>query len=177
MPAHIFIYPRVVQRLGTLWTWRFALIPFFVLYSVIPYASVIPSTTPYPSEKTGFWIWAFITCFKVFGAFATFSVTSMLLLTTLASPHPSALARTHSLAFMLTEGTRAITAGTAGVVYVWGASHNIIGLLFWINSAICLPEIFASMFVKEGNGHAVRMEGDEDEEMKSPGKVEQVSKA
>lgn len=175
MPAHIFLYPRVVQRIGTLWTWRLALIPFFVLYPLLPYASIIPSTTPPPSEKTGFWIWAFIVFIKVFGSLATFSVASLLLLTTLASPHPSALGRTHSIAFMLTEGTRAITTGASGLIYAWGSSHNLVGLLFWFASLVCLPEMVASMFVKEGNGHAIRMEGDEEE--KTERDVRQVSKA
>ncbi|KAH0599869.1 hypothetical protein MHUMG1_02659 [Metarhizium humberi] len=53
----LFFYPRMSERLGTLMSWRVFLLLFPVAYFLVPYLSVVPSTSGPPHSKTGAAIW------------------------------------------------------------------------------------------------------------------------
>lgn len=79
-----------------------------------------------------------------------------------SSPHPSALARTHSISFVATGLVRSVVAATAGVVYAYGSSHNMTGLVWWIASGIAMIAWVMSQWGREENGHSIRLVGDEE---------------
>lgn len=61
LPTQLLVYPRVSQRLGSpLRTWRFFLRFFPLVYAVVPYIAVAPSTAPPPAGKRGVAVWALI---------------------------------------------------------------------------------------------------------------------
>ncbi|KAF0319283.1 major facilitator superfamily transporter [Colletotrichum asianum] len=161
LPTQLFIYPRINRRLGTLKMWRTFMMGMPLLYFIIPYIAAAPSTKAPPAGKEGFWVWFLIVLAQVLMVgTSTFVVPAQLVLTNLSSPHPSALARTHSSAFLLTGLVRSATSSIAGVVYSYGSSHNITGLVWWIASAVAAVGCLNSRIVKEGNGHEIWLTGD-----------------
>ncbi|KAF6793406.1 major facilitator superfamily transporter [Colletotrichum sojae] len=161
LPTQLFIYPRINKRLGTLKMWRTFMLGMPALYFIIPYIAAAPSTAPPPAGKEGFWVWFVIVLAQVsMVSTSTFVVPAQLVLTNLSSPHPSALARTHSFAFMLTGLVRSATSSAAGIIYSYGSSHNMTGLVWWIASAVAAIGCINSRIVKEGNGHEIWLTGD-----------------
>lgn len=79
-----------------------------------------------------------------------------------SSPHPTALARTHSIAFMTTGIVRTVSAVAAGIVYGYGSAHNTTELAWWILSVVAISGCLLSQVVREGNGHEIWLTGDEE---------------
>lgn len=144
--------------------WRLFMFGFPLIYFMYPYIAVMPSTTPPPGEKTGVPVWALITLDQVLTALvAACVVPATMVLTNSSSPHPSALGRTHSITFMVTMGVRAVSFAIAGNLLAYGTSHNLSGLVFWFCSLVAVGQILGSPYVKEGNGHEIRLPGDEED--------------
>ncbi|KAK1711856.1 hypothetical protein BDP67DRAFT_545110 [Colletotrichum lupini] len=161
LPTQLFIYPRISRRLGTLKMWRKFMLGMPLLYFIVPYIAAMPSTTPPPAGKTGFVVWFLIILVQIMMVgTSTFVVPAQLVLTNLSSPHPSALARTHSSAFLLSGLMRSATSSIAGIVYSYGSSHNITGLVWWIASGVAVLGCLNSRIVNEGNGHEIWLTGD-----------------
>ncbi|EFY89695.1 MFS multidrug transporter, putative [Metarhizium acridum CQMa 102] len=53
----LLFYPRMSERLGTLMSWRVSLLLFPMAYFLVPYLSVVPSTSEPPHSKTGAAVW------------------------------------------------------------------------------------------------------------------------
>ncbi|OHE97135.1 major facilitator superfamily transporter, partial [Colletotrichum orchidophilum] len=117
IPLQLILYPRLSQRLGPLHVWRIFYLAFPLLYYAYPFVALVPSSSPPPSGKTGLAIWAVITPMQVLTALLTSTVTpSQTVLINAACPHPSALARTHSIAYFSSMVTRAGSTALAGAL-------------------------------------------------------------
>ncbi|KAJ4386825.1 hypothetical protein N0V93_009723 [Gnomoniopsis smithogilvyi] len=162
IPLQMILYPRVTQSLGPLRVWRIFYLAFPLLYCAYPLAALTPSSTPPPSGKTGLAIWAVITPMQVLTALQTSTVTpSLTVLINAACPHPSALARTHSIAYFLSMVTRAGSTALAGALLGYGTSHNLTGLVFWGCAVVALLGALLNPFLREGTGHEIQLPGDE----------------
>lgn len=160
----VLAYPWLAQRFGTLQLWRLVYLAFPLLYFVYPYVAVMPSTSPPPLEKTGPAVWALLVLIQASTALTTSCVTtSQLVLTNVSSPHPSALGRTHSVTFFVTMAVRAAASAFSGNLYAYGSTHNLSGLVFWLSSIVSILGVVLSPFVKEGDGHEIKLPGDEDD--------------
>ncbi|KID76428.1 Major facilitator superfamily domain, general substrate transporter, partial [Metarhizium brunneum ARSEF 3297] len=160
----LFFYPRMSERLGTLMSWRVFLLLFPVAYFLVPYLSVIPSTSGPPHSKTGAAIWLSI-CgvlfIQVMGR--TFALPSQAILINNCSPHPSVLGTVHGLGQSVSSFARTVGPIIGGVVYGFGLSRGYVGLVFWLLSCVAICACLASLLVKEGDGHEIWLEGDEEE--------------
>ncbi|TLS26489.1 hypothetical protein PpBr36_04262 [Pyricularia pennisetigena] len=162
IPLQLFLYPRLTQRLGALHVWRIFYLAFPLLYYAYPFAALVPSSTPPPAGKTGVPIWLVIIALQMLTALMTSTVTpSQTVLINSACPHPSALARTHSFAFVLSTATRACSTALGGALLGYSASHNVTGLVFWICAALAALGACLNPFLKEGSGHEIRLPGDD----------------
>ncbi|WDK20936.1 major facilitator superfamily transporter, partial [Colletotrichum graminicola] len=162
IPLQLILYPRLSQRLGPLHVWRTFYLAYPFLYYAYPFAALVPSSTPPPSGKTGVAIWAVITPMQMLTALLTSTVSpSQTVLINAACPHPSALARTHSIAFFSSMVTRAGSTALAGALLGYGTSHNLTGLPFWGCAAIAMLGACLNPFLSEGTGHEIRLPGDE----------------
>ncbi|KAL7942125.1 major facilitator superfamily domain-containing protein [Trichoderma barbatum] len=161
----LFLYPNISARLGTIRSWRFFLLFFPVAYFLVPYLSVVPSTTPPPEAKTGILIWIAICSvlfFQVTGR--TFALPSQVILVNNCSPHPSVLGTVHGLGQSVSSAARTIGPMVGGVVYGFGLNKGIIGLVWWGLSGVAICACLTSLAVKEGDGHEIWLEGDEEDE-------------
>ncbi|OHW95278.1 major facilitator superfamily transporter [Colletotrichum incanum] len=161
--VQLTLYSRVQHRLGTLRMWRLCQLGFPLLYFALPYLVVMPSTTSPPAGKQGVVFWIYL-LFLELGvvATATFVIPAGLVLTNGSTPHPSALSRTHAIAFIATGVTRSLTSAMSGVIYAYGSSHHMTGLAFWINVFVAMIGCIISRFAREENGHSIRLPGEEE---------------
>lgn len=160
----LFLYPRVSGRLGTIRSWRYFLCCFPVAYFLVPYLSVIPSSDPPPSEKTGPLIWlALLSVLMVQVLGRTFALPAQVILINNCSPHPSILGTIHGLGQSVSSAARTIGPMIGGFVYGIGLNNGYVGLIWWVLSGIALCTCLASLLVKEGDGHEIWLEGDEED--------------
>lgn len=166
----LFLYPRLSSRFGTPQMWRFCLFLFPIAYTLLPYLSIIPSTTPPPSQKTGPWIWlALLGVLFIQVTGRTFALPAQTILVNNCTPHPSVLGTVHGMGQSISSLARTVGPVLCGYLYGLGLSHGIVGAVFWGLAVVAGCGIIASFWVREGDGHEIWLEGDaedEDEERK-----------
>ncbi|KAI9167585.1 Major facilitator superfamily transporter [Paramyrothecium foliicola] len=161
----ILLYPTLSARLGTIRSWRLFLLCFPVAYFLMPYLAVVPSTSPPPAAKTGPLVWLAISSIlfvQVSGR--TFSLPANTILVNNCSPHPSVLGSVHGIGQSVSSAARTIGPMVGGVVFGYGLNHGVVGLVWWALAAIAVGACLASLLVREGNGHEIWLEGDEEDE-------------
>ncbi|KAK6584110.1 hypothetical protein PZA11_003840 [Diplocarpon coronariae] len=161
----LFLYPYVNQRLGTVRSWRVFLYCFPVVYTVAPFLSLLPSTTPPPSQKTGLPVWAGLTSVlfvQVVGRTFTSPATSILINN--CSPHPSVLGTIHGIGQSASSAARTVGPALGGWLYGLGLENGVVGAMFWLLACVAVFSIVASNWVREGDGHEIRLEGDDEAE-------------
>ncbi len=161
----LFLYPNVSARLGTIKSWRLSLLCFPVAYFLVPCLSVVPSSALPPSAKSGALIWLAI-CGVLFVGVSgrTFALPSQAILVNNCSPHPSVLGTVHGLGQSVSSAARTIGPMVGGVVYGFGLNKGVVGLVWWCLCCVAVCACLASLLVKEGDGHEIWLDGDEEDE-------------
>ncbi|KAJ5057390.1 major facilitator superfamily domain-containing protein [Bipolaris maydis] len=150
LPFQLWLYPRITQSLGVLRTWRYFMFAFPSIWFLYPYIAVLPSSLPPPSEKTGFFIWGFIVFLAIItGLFVGCVMPCQLILVAQSSPHPSALAKTQSIAFFVSTATRASSSAISGVLLAFGLDRNLAGLPFWLSALVGAIAIGINPLIEE----------------------------
>jgi len=161
----ILFYPSVNDRFGTIRAWRVFLYCFPVALAICPFLSLVPSTTPPPSGKKGVKIWlaiGFVTTLWTTGR--TFVNPGSTILMNNCSPHPSVLGTIHGIGQSANSAAKTIGPTLGGWLYGLGLSHGMVGLAFWVLAFMSVCTITASNWVREGDGHEIRLEGDDEAE-------------
>lgn len=161
----LFIYPTISARLGTVRCLRIFLLFFPVAYFLAPFLSLVPSTSPPPEPKSGTAMWVSIVVvllWQVVGR--TFALPSGTLLVNNCSPHPSVLGTLHGLAQSCASAARTIGPMLCGYLYGLGLSSGVVGAVWWGLTGFAIVGWVVSWLIREGNGHEIWLEGDEDEE-------------
>lgn len=161
----LFLYPIINARLGTVRSWRIFLYAFPLVFALIPFLSLIPSITPPPSQKTGIQMWAALTGLLFIQTVGrTFATPASAILINNCSPHPSVLGTIHGIGQSASSGARTIGPAVGGWLYGLGLDHGYVGIAFWVLAMMAGLCCFASTFVKEGDGHEIRLDGDDEAE-------------
>jgi len=161
----LFLYPWVNNRLGTILSWRIFLYVFPVVFALIPFLALIPSTTPPPSQKTGPAIWAALIALLFFITIGrTFVPPASTILVNNCSPHPTVLGTIHGIGQSVGSAGRTIAPSLGGWLYGVGLEKGYVGAVFWGLAVVAGMTCFASNFVREGDGHEIRLEGDDEAE-------------
>lgn len=161
----LFLYPAVNTHLGTVTSWRIFLYCFPIIYFFTPFLAIIPSTTPPPSEKTGFTFWAALTSLIfLFVIGRTFAAPAAQILLNNCCPHPTVLGTVHGIGQSASAAARTIGPALGGWIYGVGLEKGIVGATFWVLAGFAGLSCFASNFVKDGDGHEIRLEGDDEAE-------------
>lgn len=158
----LLLYPRVSARLGTVRSWRYFLLCFPIVYFLVPYLSVVPSSDAPPSEKTGILVWVALSSVLMIHVLGrTFALPAQVILINNCSPHPSVLGTIHGLGQSVSSGARTIGPMIGGFVYGVGLNGGFVGLMWWVLCGIAICTCLASLLIQEGNGHEIWLEGDE----------------
>lgn len=160
----LLLYPEVSFRLGTVTSFRWALILFPISYFLAPFLATIPSTLPAPAQASGFLVWAGITAVLVVQVMArTFALPSAAILVNNMSPHPSVLGTVHGIAQSVSSATRTVGPVLAGWLYGLGLSHGVVGTAWWCMAGLALVGALAGRWVREGDGHEIWLDGEWEE--------------
>lgn len=162
----IFVYPALAARLGTVRSWRLALMFFPCTYFLVPYLSLVPSSaaSPPPGPKDGFTVWvsiAGVLLCHVVGR--TFALPAQTILVNNCTPHPSVLGTVHGIGQSVSSFARTIGPVLCGFLYGVGLANGIVGAVFWGLSGVAVCGVLASLWVREGDGHEIWLEGDNEE--------------
>lgn len=161
----LFVYPALSARLGTVRCLRMSLVCFPMAYFFAPYLSLVPSTTEPPGPKSGPAMWVAISgvllC-QVVGR--TFASPNMAILVNNCSPHPSVLGTFHGLAQTCSSAARTLGPVLCGFLYGVGLAHGVVGGVWWGLSMWAAMGWLTSWLLKEGDGHEIWLDGDEEDE-------------
>lgn len=161
----LVLYPPVNARLGTVRAWRIFLYCFPIVYALAPYLALVPSTTPPPSQKTGILLWISLSSILFSWVIArTFATPASTILINNCSPHPSVLGTIHGIGQSASSAARTVGPALGGWLYGYGLDKGMVGLVFWAIAIMAVVNVIASTFVTEGNGHEIRLEGDDEAE-------------
>jgi hypothetical protein len=70
----------------------------------------------------------------------------------------------HGIGQSLSTGGRAIGPAIGGAMYGLGLKKGVVGAVWWGLSCLALLNCIASLFVFEGDGHEIWLEGDKEAE-------------
>ncbi|KAL3424071.1 MFS multidrug transporter [Phlyctema vagabunda] len=175
MILQIFLYPPVQARLGTLRSFRFFLLLFPFAYFFAPYLAILPSTTEPPNAAAGIFIWLGITWVLFLQVTArTFALPATIILLNNCSPHPSVLGTIHGLGQSVSASFRTIGPIVGGWWYGSGLKSGVVGAAWWGISAAAAAGSVTALWVYEGSGHEIILEGEGDDEVELEGLIAQT---
>ncbi|KAF1807985.1 MFS general substrate transporter [Eremomyces bilateralis CBS 781.70] len=164
----VSLYPYLSGTWGTVRTYRGSLFLFPLAYLVTPYLALIPSTTSPPNAASGIAIWAGIVAVLIVQVMArTFALPGGVILVNNSCPHPSVLGTLHGVAQSVSSATRTIGPIVGGLLLGLGLDIGKVGLAFWVLMGVAMVGACVGLFVKEGSGREIWLEGDDDGESKS----------
>ena len=165
----IFLYPRVSGRLGTLRSFQSSVLLFPLVWLLVPYLAVGPSTSPPPEPASGPSVWISLACVLAVQVLArTFALPATGILINNASPHPSILGTMHGIAQSVSSAARTLGPMVAGWIFGIGLDLGMVGLVFWGMAIISAVEVIMSRFLREGDGHEIWLEGEREELERAP---------
>lgn len=159
----LFVYPHIQARLGVIRSWRLFMFAFPIAYTLVPFLSLVPSKTPPPAEKDGILVWISICGVLFVQVIArTFVLPAMTILVNNCSPHPSVLGTVHGIGQSVGSAARTVGPTIGGALYGVGLSNGVVGAVWWLLAGLGIVNCFASLWVREGDGHEIVLEGDEE---------------
>ena len=159
----LFLYPRLSSRFGTLRSWRMSMFLFPLAYVTLPYLAVVPSTSAPPEPKTGAAVWLALTGILLIQVTArTFSLPAQAILVNNCTPHPSVLGSVHGLGQSASSLARTVGPILCGWLYGIGLERGVVGAVFWGVAGVAVCGLVVSFHVREGSGHEIWLEGDEE---------------
>jgi len=165
MILQLFLYPAVHARLGTILSFRYFLLCFPIAYFFAPYLVVLPSSSAPPAQANGPIVWFGITFVLFFQVIArTFALPATIILINNCSPHPSVLGTIHGLGQSTSAAFRTIGPTLAGIWYGIGLVKGVVGLSWWATAGVAIIGCVTAMWVYEGSGHEIMLEGEGEEE-------------
>lgn len=161
----LVVYPTLSERLGVVKSYRYSLLLFPICYTLAPYLALIPSTSASPHEATGIRVWlgiVFVLCFQVTAR--TFALPGTNILVNNSCPHPSVLSTYHGVAQTISSAVRTIGPALMSWLYGRGLVWGIVGTGFWAMTCAALVNNAVGIFVRDSDGHEIKLEGEDDDD-------------
>ena len=70
----------------------------------------------------------------------------------------------HGMGQSASSAARTVGPAFGGWLYGFGLSHGVVGAAFWVLACVAVGSCVASNWVREGDGHEIRLEGDDEAE-------------
>src|SRR6202000_2471233 len=123
------------------------------------------SKTPPPESAAGPAIWIGISTLLFIQVLArTFALPAAVILVNNCCPHPSVLGTIHGMGTSVSSGMRTLGPVIAGWLFGNGLNTGIIGLAWWFFSIEAILGGISGLFMREGSGHEILLEGEEEDE-------------
>jgi hypothetical protein len=161
----LLLYPKLSFRLGTVTSFRLSLCLFPLAYLLVPFLSLVPTTSTSPAAASGPLLWisiVIVLCIQVTAR--TFALPATAILINNACPHPSVLGTVHGLGQSASSAARTIGPLLLSYIYGVGLRRGVVGLSWWCMACFAAVGAVAGLFVKDGDGHEIWLEGENEEE-------------
>jgi hypothetical protein len=163
------IYPGVHARLGTQSCYRIFSLLFAVSYGLAPFlvhvsalSSGSRSSDSGRSGGTNSIVWLCITLvLSIYVTARVFVMPATLMLLNNCAPHPSVLGTVHGIGQTVSSVFRTLGPVVGGWLYGVGFERGVVGLVWWVVALVAVAGWAGSCFVREGSGHEIWLEGDE----------------
>jgi hypothetical protein len=168
-------YPPLSQRFGTTLCYRVSLLLFPPAYFLAPFLVLLPSSTQIPLPASGIVVWAGILgilFLHVMGR--TFAMPAATILVNNCCPHPSVLSTVHGVAQSVSSGMRMLGPVFGGWGFALALNMKFVAMPFWVAMLLSASACVLSLAVYEGDGHEIKLEGDEDETLEEKPVVERI---
>jgi predicted MFS family arabinose efflux permease len=150
------------------------LFPF--AYFLAPFLAILPSSTLPPLPASGVIIWAGVFVILFLHVLSrTFAMPSATILVNNCCPHPSVLSTVHGVAQSVSSGMRMLGPLLGGWAFALALDIKFVAMPFWVMLVFSCLAATLSFWVKEGDGHEIKLEGEEEEAEDS--KKEMVQKS
>ena len=160
----MLLYPRLSFKLGTVLSFRLALCLFPIAYTLVPFLTLVHSSTAAPAAASGALFWMALTAVLSVQVLArTFALPAAAILVNNASPHPSVLGTMHGMGQSVSSAMRTVGPLLISWLYGKGLSRGTVGLAWWCMAVMGVLGAVAGGWVREGNGHEIRLPGDLEE--------------
>ncbi|KAF4451643.1 hypothetical protein F53441_5322 [Fusarium austroafricanum] len=125
IPLQLFVYPRLIGRLGVKASYSTFLPLSIVAFFLFPYLVLLPDNNAV--------IW---TCLIIVLSLQVLSRTfvnpATMLLVNDSAPSPALLGTVHGLASSISSAARILGPTIGGAMLGWGLVHNLVGLPLWV---------------------------------------------
>ncbi|KAF2223824.1 major facilitator superfamily domain-containing protein [Elsinoe ampelina] len=169
----LILYPPLSFSLGTIKSYRLSLLLFPLSYLLAPFLTLVPTSSapPHPADGPYFWA-ALVVVLSIQVLARTFALPATTILLNNASPHPSVLGTVHGIGQSVSSAMRTLGPVVGGWGYGMGLRNGVVGAVWWGMSCWAVLGVVAGGGVKEGDGHEVWLEGEEEgEEKENAGKA------
>lgn len=157
----LLVYPQLSHRLGTAKSFRVFLALFPMSYALAPFLSRVPSWAKPPDGASGPWVWMAITAVLFVQVLArTFALPCTAILINNVSPHPSVLGTVHGIGQSVSSLTRTLGPILFSWVFGKGLDVGVVGMAWWVMSAVAIVGWGVAQGVGEGDGHEVLLENE-----------------
>jgi hypothetical protein len=160
----LFVYPSWSSRFGVVKSYRYSLVLFPICYTLAPYLALLPSTSSPPHEATGVVVWLGMIIVLAIQVMArTFALPGTTILVNNSCPHPSVLSTYHGIAQSISSAIRTMGPASMSWLYGRGLVWGVVGTGFWGMACAAIVNNFVGSFVRDSDGHELKLQGEEDE--------------
>jgi hypothetical protein len=129
MFATLFVFPFVNRKIGSLATFRLVILSYPILYLMVPYLTLVPTTLRMPCIY-------FVLVWKVTAQ--ALSYPSLAIMLANAAPSRKVLGTLNGVAASSASLCRAFGPTLSGLVQSLGLSVGVLGLPWWVNSFVAI---------------------------------------
>lgn len=140
--AVLVVFPLVSKRIGSLATYRLAVLSYPLFYFLVPYLAILPATIRMPMLYV-FVVW------KVFAQ--GFALPPIHILLANAAPSKLVLGTLNGTAASSASLCRGFGPTLSGLIQAAGLSFGCLGLPWWTSSAIAIVAAVLSLMITESN--------------------------
>ncbi|KAI4838099.1 MFS general substrate transporter [Aureobasidium sp. EXF-8845] len=129
MFATLFVFPYVNRKIGSLATFRLVILSYPILYLMVPYLTLVPTTLRMPCIY-------FVLVWKVIAQ--ALSYPSLAIMLANSAPSKKVLGTLNGVAASSASLCRAFGPTLSGLVQSLGLSVGVLGLPWWVNSFVAM---------------------------------------
>ncbi|EXM07461.1 major facilitator superfamily domain-containing protein [Fusarium oxysporum II5] len=131
IPLQLFIYPRLIGKLGVKASYSAFLPLSIIAYFLLPYLVLLPDNNAL--------VWTCLSAVLSLQVLSrTFVNPATMMLVNDSAPSPNLLGTVHGLASSISSAARIMGPTVGGTLLGWGLAHNLVGLPLWVLTILAL---------------------------------------
>ncbi|KAF5983629.1 permease of the major facilitator superfamily [Fusarium bulbicola] len=144
IPLQLFIYPRLIERLGVKASYSAFLPLSIIAYFLLPCLVLLPDNNAL--------VWTCLSAVLSLQVLSrTFVNPATMMLVNDSAPSPNLLGTVHGLASSISSAARIMGPTVGGTLLGWGLAHNLVGLPLWVLTILALANWVILWWIEDVN--------------------------